>query len=57
MITIDLRESYGCENQKELMQTIQELQSMGMSDEKIQKILERSKQNDSNRYGYTKRLC
>ena len=29
MITIDLRELYGCENQKELMQTIQELKSMG----------------------------
>lgn len=43
MINIELGELYGMDNVKELMQTIKELQDMGMSDSEIQAILERSK--------------
>ena len=43
MIDVQLGETYGMKDVKELMQTIQELQQMGMSDEEIQKILDRSK--------------
>ena len=43
MLTLELGELYGMKDVKELMQTIQELQRMGMSDDEIQKILERSK--------------
>ena len=44
MINIELGELYGMDNVKELMQTIEELRSMGMSDAEIQVILERSKE-------------
>ena len=43
MINLELGELYGMDNVKELMQTIKELQDMGMSDSEIQAILERSK--------------
>ena len=44
MINLELGELYGMDNVKELMQTIEELRSMGMSDAEIQAILERSKE-------------
>ena len=44
MINIELGELYGMDSIKELMQTIKELQDMGMSDAEIQAILERSKE-------------
>ena len=44
MINIELGELYGMDSIKELMQTIEELRSMGMSDAEIQAILERSKE-------------
>lgn len=43
MINLELGELYGMDNVKELMQTIKELQDMGMSDSEIQAILKRSK--------------
>lgn len=43
MINIELNELYGMENEKDLMKTIFELRNMGMSDEEIQEILDRSK--------------
>lgn len=43
MITLVLGELYGMDSQKELMQTIEELRRMGMSDGDIQVILDRSK--------------
>ena len=45
MINLELGELYGMDNVKELMQTIKELQDMGMSDAEIQAILERSKEH------------
>ena len=42
MITLKLGELYGMKNEKELLDNIAWLQSMGMSDEDIQKILDRS---------------
>ena len=48
MINIELGELYGMNNVKELMQTIKELQDMGMSDSEIQAILERSKNETDN---------
>lgn len=44
MITLKMGELYGMESEKELMQTIKELQDMGMSDEDIQALLDRSKE-------------
>ena len=44
MITIELNELYGMENEKELMNTIQELKAIGMTDEEIQECLNRSKE-------------
>lgn len=44
MINLELGELYGMDSIKELMQTIKELQDMGMSDAEIQAILERSKE-------------
>ena len=44
MITLELGELYGMESEKDLMQTIKELQDMGMSDENIQAVLDRSKE-------------
>ena len=51
MINIKLGELYGMKDVKELMQTIQDLQNMGMSDAEIQEILDKSKESsdaDSN---------
>ena len=51
MINIKLGELYGMKDVKELMQTIQDLQNMGMSDTEIQEILDKSKESsdaDSN---------
>lgn len=44
MINLEIGELYGMDSIKELMQTIKELQDMGMSDAEIQAILERSKE-------------
>ena len=44
MINLELGELYGMDSIKELMQTIEELRSMGMSDIEIQAILDRSKE-------------
>ena len=44
MITLEMGELYGMESEKDLMQTIKELQDMGMSDENIQAVLDRSKE-------------
>ncbi|MBR1904883.1 MAG: hypothetical protein IJ819_00270 [Clostridiales bacterium] len=46
MITIELGQTYGMGSIKELMQTIEELKSMGMSDEDIQATLNRSKESE-----------
>ena len=43
MITLEMGQLYGMNNEKELMQTIKELKDMGMSDNDIQVILDRSK--------------
>ena len=43
MINLEFGELYGMDSVKEVMQTIKELQDMGMSDSEIQAILERSK--------------
>ena len=45
MINIKLGELYGMKDVKELMQTIQDLQNMGMSDTEIQEILDKSKED------------
>lgn len=46
MITLEMGELYGMESEKDLMQTIKQLQDMGMSDEAIQAILDRSKEEN-----------
>lgn len=46
MINLELGNNYGCDNQDELLATIESLKSMGMSDEEINEILNRS--NDKN---------
>ena len=43
MITLEMGQLYGMNNEKELMQTIKELKNTGMSDNDIQVILDRSK--------------
>ena len=43
MITLEMGQLYGMSSEKELMQTIKELKSTGMSDDDIQVILNRSK--------------
>lgn len=43
MINIKLGELYGMNNEKELMQTVETMKIMGMSDADIQKVLDRSK--------------
>ena len=43
MITLEIGQLYGMNNEKELMQTIEELKNIGMSDNDIQVILDRSK--------------
>lgn len=47
MITIKLGQTYGMNSAKELMQTIEELKRMGMSDEDIQAILDRSEESEN----------
>lgn len=46
-IKLELGELYGCKDYKELMQSIEDARALGFSDEEIEKILERSKQNDT----------
>lgn len=48
MITLEMGELYGMESEKDLMQTIKQLQDMGMSDVQIQAILDRSKEENKN---------
>lgn len=43
MINLEMGQLYGMNNEKELMQTIKELKDIGMSDNDIQVILDRSK--------------
>lgn len=43
MIDLELRELYGCENAMELIDGIEACKSIGMSDEDINAVLERSK--------------
>lgn len=43
MISLDLRQLYGMDSEKELMMAIEELRKMGMRDDVIQTILDRSK--------------
>lgn len=43
MISLEMGQLYGMNNEKELMQTIKELKNTGMSDNDIQVILDRSK--------------
>ena len=46
MITLKMGELYGMESEKDLVQTIKELQDMGMSDDDIQAVLDRSKEEN-----------
>ena len=46
MISLEIGELYGMESEKDLMQTIKQLQDMGMPDEHIQAILDRSKEEN-----------
>ena len=46
-IKLELGELYGCKDYKELMKSIEDAKNLGLSDEEIEKILERSKQNDT----------
>lgn len=48
MITLDMGQLYGMNNEKELMQTIKELKNTGMSDGDIQVVLNRSKSESEN---------
>lgn len=43
MITLELGNLYGMDDEKELLQAIRDLQHMGWPDNEIQKLLERSK--------------
>lgn len=44
MLTLELGELYGMSNEKELLDTIEQLRKFGMSDADIQAVLERSKE-------------
>lgn len=44
MISIDLRQRYGMDSEKELITAIEELRKMGMPERNIQAILDRSKE-------------
>lgn len=44
-IKLELGKLYGCKDYKELMQSIEDAKALGMSDEEINKALERGKQN------------
>lgn len=46
MINLEIGELYGMESEKELMEAIQSCRNMGMSDEAIQAILDRSKEEN-----------
>lgn len=46
MINLEIGELYGLESERELMEAIQFCRNMGMSDESIQAILDRSKEGD-----------
>ena len=48
MINLELGNNYGCDNQDELLTTIESLKSMGMSDEEINEILNRSTNEENN---------
>lgn len=47
MINLELGQLYGCNNQNELLDAIDNLKAIGMSDEEINKILERSKDGEN----------
>lgn len=44
LLKLKLGELYGCDSIEELMEAIVLMQSMGMSDEELNKMLERSEQ-------------
>lgn len=46
MINLELGQLYGCNNQNELLDTIDMLKAIGMSDEDINEILNRSKDGE-----------
>lgn len=46
MLKLKLGELYGCDSIEELMEAIDALQDMGMSDEELNKMLERSEQGE-----------
>lgn len=48
MINLELGNDYGCDNQDELLATLKSLKSMGMSDEEINEILNRSTNEENN---------
>ena len=48
MINLELGNNYGCDNQDELLATIESLKSMGMSDEEVNEILNRSDDKNNN---------
>lgn len=43
MIKIDLGELYGCKSYEELIQTINYMKRMGLSDKQMQELLNKSK--------------
>ena len=48
MINLELGNNYDCDNQDELLATLESLKSMGMSDEEINEILNRSDDKNDN---------
>lgn len=44
MISLNMRQLYGMDSEKELMTAIEELRKMGMPESNIQAILDRSKE-------------
>jgi len=48
MISLELGELYGCDSQEELLQCIENMRSIGFSDEEINQMLEESKQKERN---------
>lgn len=46
MINLELGNNYECDSQDELLATIESLKSMGMSDDEINEILDKSNQNN-----------
>lgn len=45
-IKLELGELYGCKDYKELMKSIEDAKALGMTDEEINKALERSKKRN-----------